>query len=76
MQGHKLKWRDQERPHYLDQVGEGLGEGELWILGKCILGQDPWGPDIHQTCQSGGSGEERRGTGHEMVTAGGVHADT
>lgn len=52
------------------------GLGELWILGKCILGQDLWVPDIGQTCQSGGAREQRRGTGHEVVTEDGVYADT
>lgn len=55
---------------------KGLGERELWILGKCILGQVLWGPDIHQTCQSGEAGKQRRGTEPEMVTEDRVYADT
>jgi hypothetical protein len=56
---------------------KGLGEGELWILGKCIPGQDLWDPDIYQTCQSGGgTGEQRRGTGHGIVTEDRVYVDT
>lgn len=58
------------------EKGLGERERELWILGKCILGQDLRSPDIHHTCQSGGAGEQRRGRGPEMVTEDGVYADT